>query len=178
MDADGSLWVGTRRGLTHWQGAPAKQHMETYTQATGLGNDLVGAMARDSQGNLWVATLAGLSCLQSAKITNYTTANGLSSNVVTSLLPRADGTLLVGTQDRGLSLWNGGKFFSANATGHDATSIHAILADARTLPGSFEPPAGSLDCRRRSSSERPSESASQATHGGALQLARNRPDPL
>ncbi len=130
VDANGSLWVGTRRGLTHWQGAPAKQHMETYTQATGLGNDLVGAMARDSQGNLWVATLAGLSCLQSAKITNYTTANGLSSNVVTSLLPRADGTLLVGTQDRGLSLWNGGKFSSANATGHDATSIHAILADA------------------------------------------------
>ena len=37
--------------------------METYTQANGLGSDLVGAMARDAKGDLWVATFAGLSRL-------------------------------------------------------------------------------------------------------------------
>ena len=58
-------------------------------------------------GNLWVATLAGLSRLEGGKITNYTTANGLSSNVVTALLPRSDGTLLIGTQDHGWNLWDG-----------------------------------------------------------------------
>ena len=31
---------------------------------SGLGSDLVGAMARDAHGDLWVATLAGLSRLQ------------------------------------------------------------------------------------------------------------------
>ena len=129
VDADGSLWVGTRRGLTHWPGAPSRQRMEPYTQAKGLGSDLVGAMARDSRGNLWIATLAGLSRLRDGKIANYTTANGLSSNVVTSLLPRADGTLLVGTQDHGWSLWNGEKFSAAQSGSQDATSIHAIVAD-------------------------------------------------
>ncbi len=35
-------------------------HVDTFTQSAGLGSDLVGAMARDTNGNLWVATLAGL----------------------------------------------------------------------------------------------------------------------
>jgi ligand-binding sensor domain-containing protein len=91
-DADGSLWIGTRRGLAHWadrKGRPAGMHMDTYTQANGLGSDLVGAMARDSNGDLWVATFAGLSRLHAGgTITNYTTANRLSSNVVTALLSR------------------------------------------------------------------------------------------
>ncbi len=50
VDADGSLWIGTRRGLTHWMDAPATwTDDDIYTQANGLGSDLVGAMARDAQ---------------------------------------------------------------------------------------------------------------------------------
>jgi ligand-binding sensor domain-containing protein/signal transduction histidine kinase len=133
VDVDGSLWIGTRRGLTHWTGAPAGRHMETETQATGLGSDLVGAMARDASGNLWVATLAGLSRLRGEKdgknsITNFTTADGLSSNVVTALLPRGQG-MLIGTQDRGWNLWDGQRFSAVKQSGLDKKSIHAILAD-------------------------------------------------
>ncbi|MGA2888137.1 MAG: two-component regulator propeller domain-containing protein [Terracidiphilus sp.] len=136
-DADGSLWIGTRRGLTHWIdrnagriGGPAGAVMVTFTQANGLGSDLVGAMARDSSGDLWVATFAGLSRLHDGKIINYTTANGLSSNVVTALLPRANGTLLIGTQDYGWNLWDG--HFTAemhDGPDLDRTTIHAILDD-------------------------------------------------
>ncbi len=132
IDADGSLWVGTRRGLTHWVmgngGLPAAQ-MKTYTHANGLGSDLVGAMARDASGNLWVATLAGLSRLANNTIQNFTTADGLSSNVVTALLARNDGTLLIGTQDHGWDLWDGHRFTAAMHHGLDQTTIHAILDD-------------------------------------------------
>ncbi len=134
VDADGSLWIGTRRGLTHWTGGQAGMHMETFTHANGLGSDLVGAMARDSNGSLWVATLAGLSRLQGNKasnyaITNYTTRDGLSSDVVTSLLARNGGTLLIGTQDHGWSMWDGKHFSAAARNGLDQTTIHAILED-------------------------------------------------
>jgi signal transduction histidine kinase/ligand-binding sensor domain-containing protein len=133
VDADGSLWIGTRRGLSHWSGGPtgtrSVAHMETYTQASGLGSDLVGAMARDSRGDLWVATFAGLSRLHGGKIDNYTTANGLSSNVATALLPRSDGTLLIGTQDHGWDVWNGRSFFAAKQNGQGHAAIHAILED-------------------------------------------------
>ena len=135
-DADGSLWIGTRRGLAHWifpntkMGANlAGVHIETFTQANGLGSDLVGAMTRDKNGDLWVATFAGLSRLQSGKIQNYTTANGLSSNVVTALLAQKDGLLLIGTQDHGWNVWDGKKFIAANSDGLDQATIHAILGD-------------------------------------------------
>jgi signal transduction histidine kinase/ligand-binding sensor domain-containing protein len=137
-DADGSLWIGTRRGLTHWTGLKAgsssSASMETFTQASGLGSDLVGAMTRDSNGGLWVATLAGLSRLSGGKIANYTTANGLSSNVVTALLSRGDGTLLIGTEDHGWNLWDGQRFTAQSRDGQtpanlDRTGIHAILDD-------------------------------------------------
>jgi signal transduction histidine kinase/ligand-binding sensor domain-containing protein len=136
IDNDGSLWIGTRRGLAHW--AVAKRElsrsgsgagMETYTHASGLGSDLVGAMARDAHGDLWVATLAGLSRLHGNAISNFTAANGLSSNVVTALLPRADGTLLIGTQDHGWNVWDGSKFSKAMSNGLEETTIHAILDD-------------------------------------------------
>ena len=137
VDRDGSLWIGTRRGLTHWKEgsrdlreANLAAGMETYTQANGLGSNLVGAMTRDASGDLWVATLAGLSRLHDGKIDNFTTANGLSSDVVTALLARSDGALLIGTQDHGWDLWNGRRFLAATHNELAQASIHAILADS------------------------------------------------
>ena len=130
-DADGSLWIGTRRGLTHWTGGPHATHIQTYTQGSGLGSDLVGAMARDAGGDLWVATFAGLSRLRGGTIENFTTANGLSSNVITALLPRGNGTLLIGTQDHGWNQWDGKRFTPVTHNGPDLsqTTIRAILED-------------------------------------------------
>lgn len=135
-DADGSLWIGTRRGLAHWifpnnGGVPSHSAAQilVYTQANGLGSDLVGAMARGSNGDLWVATLAGLSRIAGGKIVNYTTANGLSSNVITALLPRSNGDLLVGTQDHGWNLWDGQHFSHGTQYGLGQGAIHAILDD-------------------------------------------------
>ena len=137
-DVDGSLWIGTRRGLTHWTFKAGSElagaRMETITQDNGLGSNLVGAMARDLKGDLWVATFAGLSRLHGGTITNYTTASGLSSNVITALEPRANGTLLIGTQDHGWNLWDGQRFTaqthdSSTQANLDRTTIHAILDD-------------------------------------------------
>ena len=54
IDTDGSLWIGTRRGLAHWslgKSGSAMAGMKTYTKENGLGSDLVGAMARDARGD-------------------------------------------------------------------------------------------------------------------------------
>jgi signal transduction histidine kinase len=104
--------------------------METFTQANGLGSDLVGAMTRDSNGDLWIATLAGLSRMHGRKIENFTTANGLSSNVITALLARTNGTLLIGTQDHGWDLWDGQTFIVVAPAELSQISVHAILDDA------------------------------------------------
>ena len=130
-DADGSLWIGTRRGLTHWFDTGSGARMLTYTQANGLGSDLVGAMDRDAQGSLWVATLAGLSRIVNGKIENFTTANGLSSNVVTALLPRGN-QMIIGTQDSGWNVWDGKRFTKSAQSRDDPAraAIRAILEDS------------------------------------------------
>ena len=129
VDSDGSLWIGTRRGLAHWTDAGlAVGKMKIITQAKGLGSDLVGAMTRDAHGDLWVATLAGLSRLHDGMIMNYTTANGLASNVVTALLAQPDGILLIGTEDHGWNKWDGQRF-SAAPDGRADLAVHAILND-------------------------------------------------
>lgn len=134
-DADGSLWIGTRHGLTYWKNASGDRstinaaQMNTYTVSNGLGSDLVGAMARDTSGDLWVATLAGLSRLHAGGVQNFTTANGLSSNVVTALLPRANGTLLIGTEDRGWDVWDGHSFHPQTQNGLSNVTVRAILDD-------------------------------------------------
>jgi signal transduction histidine kinase/ligand-binding sensor domain-containing protein len=136
-DTDGSLWIGTRRGLVHWMNASdgaaphAQPRMTILTQANGLGGDIVGAMARDAKGDLWVATLGGLSRLHGGAISNYTTAKGLSSNIPTALLPLADGTLLIGTQDRGWDIWSAQGLVAGADRELDGVSIHAILDDRR-----------------------------------------------
>ncbi len=135
IDADGSLWVGTRRGLTHWQtgtsghGGSIELRMKTYTHADGLGSDLVGAMARDSNGDLWVATFAGLSRLRNGSISNFTMQDGLPSNVITALLPLPGDVLLAGTQSEGWASWDGRRFSAAPPADSAQTSIHAILDD-------------------------------------------------
>jgi ligand-binding sensor domain-containing protein len=142
VDADGSLWIGTRRGLAHWFSRPGDSgpaaepaRLQIYTHASGLGSDLVGAMTRDAHGDLWVATLAGLSRLHGGTIKNYTTADGLSSNVVTALLPQGNGSLLIGTEDHGWDVWDGRSFSAATVEGADdhlnQTTVHAILDDGR-----------------------------------------------
>jgi signal transduction histidine kinase/ligand-binding sensor domain-containing protein len=132
-DSDGSLWIGTRRGLAHWKNASRpceKPQLEILTRANGLGSDTVGAMARAANGDLWVATFSGLSRLREGKITNYTTVNGLSSNILTALLPLRDGALLVGTQEHGWGRWDGRRF-DTSAGNSSQETIHAILDDSR-----------------------------------------------
>jgi len=129
VDEDGSLWVGTRRGLAHWSGKGGAP-ITTFTTANGLGSDLAGALARDRRGNLWVATLGGLARLHGSNMINYTTKDGLSSNVVTALMPRGNGSMMIGTQDRGWNLWDGiSRITAVKYAGLERTSVHAILDD-------------------------------------------------
>ncbi len=132
VDSDGTLWVGTRRGLVHCfvsNGGGSLGHIEVFAQANGLGNSLVGAISRDTNGDLWVATLTGLSRLRDKIVTNFTAANGLSSNVVTALLPRPDGKLLIGTEASGWEEWDGHRFLAPREGDLAGESIHAIVDD-------------------------------------------------
>ncbi len=134
-DPDGGLWIGTRRGLAH---RTAAGKLALWDRGNGLGSDLVGALALDhtqpgrTPPGLWIGTRGGLSHLADGQITNLTTRNGLSSDVITALYQDDSGDLFIGTNGGGLNLLRQGRItaFPSASTGLPEV-IHAIVEDGR-----------------------------------------------
>ena len=102
-DDDGSLWVGTRHGLSHL----AQGKVSSFTSMDGLGSDFIGVLLRAHRGrvpgDLWVGTSGGLSRLHNGVFTNETTQQGLATNTVTAIAEEAKAAdLWLGTNGGGL----------------------------------------------------------------------------
>lgn len=92
-DRDGSLWLGAEAlGLVHL----ANGREEVLGRAEGLPNTRVASLLRDHEGNLWIGSNGGLVRLHAAAFGAVTGHQGLADPFVRTLLPLADGTLLVG----------------------------------------------------------------------------------
>lgn len=127
-DKRGNFWFGTSGGgITKYDG----KSFITYTEKQGLCNNSIRCMLEDKNGNLWFGTEGGGVCkydgnrveaLQkgekdeggtqdikkihgkySASFTNYTTKEGLSNNVVFSMLEDKNGNLWFGTYGGGVN---------------------------------------------------------------------------
>lgn len=105
IDAKGILWVGSNgHGLYRREvDSKGNEKFVNYSTAQGLANNYVKSMLDDNQGNLWVGTYHGLSCITpDGKIVNYGTKDGLGSAQFYWSSPVAkapDGTLSFCTVD-------------------------------------------------------------------------------
>jgi len=100
VDAAGTLWVGTTRGLLAWRDGRA----ERLGVADGLPDDIVLALCEDRDRNLWIGTSAqGILRLSTRAIRSWTVESGLPSANVLAIVRAADGTLVASTQ-QGLAL--------------------------------------------------------------------------
>ena len=111
-DRNGGLWFGTfDKGLLHMN----KGRTDTFTQLDGLSGNSVTALFEDREGNIWVATSAGLDRFRESAITTLSPKQGMASDVVWSVLATRDGSVWMGTRG-GLSTWrNGAVSFSGTA---------------------------------------------------------------
>jgi ligand-binding sensor domain-containing protein/signal transduction histidine kinase len=151
-DRDGSLWIGTRHGLSHLSGGK----FTNFTSMDGLGSDLIGVLLRDRGhrsrgerlgdlgGDLWIGTSGGLSRLHDGKFDNDTTRQGLANNTVTAISqgdPKTGDATTRGeaTGNQPMTLWlgtNGGGLNRLQRTG-EQRSIAAFPFSAKGLPGSI-----------------------------------------
>ncbi len=132
------LWIGTRHGLSCLDPSERNDPIQTWITVNGLGSDLIGAMTETTSGTLWVATLHGLAkvrtapggCKVEGAIHSYTTADGLSGDVITALAGNHE-WLWIGTQDHGLSLWNGSRFLAvpSDIARQLPATIHGLTVD-------------------------------------------------
>jgi diguanylate cyclase (GGDEF)-like protein len=105
-DADGTLWVGTRRGL--YVRRPGQAQLTPG--AAGLPGPVVTAIRRDRDGGLWVGTETGAARIDGEATQVLGTRQGLSNDQVMRIFEDREGSIWIGTQDGGVNRLADGKF--------------------------------------------------------------------
>jgi ligand-binding sensor domain-containing protein/two-component sensor histidine kinase len=103
-DRDGTIWIGSRRGLSRLSESNVKT-----VRADPEKDTFVYAVTRTRDGNFWTATSEGLKRAASGKQRTFGVEDGLPSHVVTALHEDQSGTLWVATT-RGVARSKGGRF--------------------------------------------------------------------
>ena len=103
-EKSGHLWYGTLDGLFGFN-----EGGFTFGAIT-LPNTRISALRVDREGALWIATAGGLARMRHGKMETFTSANGLSSNLVLSIFEDREGSMWIGTEAGGLNLLKSKKF--------------------------------------------------------------------
>ncbi len=125
-DSDGSLWVGTQKGLNRIRDG----QIVSYTVQDGLENDYIMCLMEDASNTLWIGTDGGgVSLLKDGAFTTYTTREGLAGNVVFKVFQDSRGHILVAA-NQGVSLFKDGSIFNFTVKqGLPADAIFQIIED-------------------------------------------------
>jgi ligand-binding sensor domain-containing protein/signal transduction histidine kinase len=105
---DGFLWVGTHGGLARFDGSQFVCYDSRNTPA--LKNSSITALCAGKDGSLWIGTDGGgLVRLSQGVFTQFSRANGLAGDQVSSIYDSGDGSLWIGTAT-GMSRYRNGQF--------------------------------------------------------------------
>jgi len=110
----GIFWFGTRFGGLYKYNSVSKEFdevVQTNANLTGLSNNDVLSLCRDSKNHLWIGTSGGLNYknLESSKqpVVRYSQSDGLLNNTIHGILEDHQGRIWISTNE-GLSLFNYG----------------------------------------------------------------------
>ncbi len=118
---DRTIWVGTDRGLGVYDGA-------AWKKLGPAAHNAINALLEQPDGSLWVATSGGVSVLRPAGgWENFTTEDGLLSQMVYTITQRSDQTLWFGA-NRGVNIYADGIWRSLRPAeglaGHGVRAIY------------------------------------------------------
>ena len=125
-DSRGALWVGTVDGAL-LRRDPDGARFRTFARFDAT----VMAIAEDARGALWVGTRgAGLVRIEGNRITRYTVQDGLSGNVIVSVLVDRRGAVWAATMAAGVNRFENGRFTVYRARdGLGADAIFSLFED-------------------------------------------------
>ena len=111
QDREGFLWIGTRYGLTRYDGKDFKTYFHHVDDPNSIGENFIIDISQDKYGDLWMAVYnSGISRLNplNNKFENFRPEedkNSIISEKVSSLLIDSSGKIWAGTAD-GLSVYD------------------------------------------------------------------------
>ncbi len=125
-DTEGSLWVGTRNGLSQFSDVK----IPTYGKNEGLVADVDIAVSPAKNGGLWVATGQGFTYFNRSSnvISNYSTNVGLTNLYIKDVLEASNGDIYVANGERDVEVLSGGRVV---ATYTNAVWPTAFAEDAK-----------------------------------------------
>ena len=131
QDQEGSLWVGSRDGLSRLRIRP----FAGLGKQQGLIQNSVTSVCEDANGALWITSWrGGLNRLQNGGISSYSTTEGLATDLLLSLGPGHDGSVWIGADHAdGLYRFRDGVFTHFDAShGLTNVAIHVVYEDSHT----------------------------------------------
>ncbi|MCF8362729.1 MAG: hypothetical protein K9G70_08930 [Prolixibacteraceae bacterium] len=110
QDNDGYVWIGTRDGLSRFDGKNFKTFKHVFGDSTSIINNHVSCLMQADNNDIWVGTVGGLSKYnkQTKEFKSYSLAVdslSISTNYVRSILEINNQELLIGTTD-GMYIFN------------------------------------------------------------------------
>jgi len=132
-DRNGDTWIGTEHGLTHLVKGQVVHDLVTET----LKDEKVWALHQDADGGLWFGTRThGLFRYRDGAMTHYTTANGLASNSIYSILEDGRSHLWL-SGPLGVMLLNREELDAQARDPHQTLSLRYYRGDAGDHPTQF-----------------------------------------
>ncbi|MGB3873843.1 MAG: two-component regulator propeller domain-containing protein [Stenotrophomonas sp.] len=125
--ADGTLWVGTSRGLNRVDA----QGVRHYTEAQGLPGDFIIALHEDRHGTLWVGTSNGLAQIEGEQVRAYSLHDFGASNVF-GLHETDEGTLWLATNQGLIRRRDGRMRLIGTEQGLPVAKIFQVLEDGES----------------------------------------------
>jgi signal transduction histidine kinase/ligand-binding sensor domain-containing protein len=127
-DRDGGLWIGThQRGIIHVH----QGRTDMFTKSDGLSGDISCSLFEDREGNVWVATTAGLDRFRELPVTTISTKQGLSSDQTNSVIAATDGSIWAAAHN-GLTRWKDGQTtIFRKASGLPDDLVQSLFEDYR-----------------------------------------------
>ncbi|QOD92263.1 diguanylate cyclase [Lysobacter sp. CW239] len=122
---DGTLWVGTSRGLNRVDA----QGVRHYTVAQGMPNDFIIALHEDRHGALWVGTSNGLARIEGEDVRAYS-LHDFGANNVFGLHETDDGTLWLATNQGLIRRRDGDMRLIGIKQGLPVAKIFQVLEDS------------------------------------------------
>jgi ligand-binding sensor domain-containing protein/signal transduction histidine kinase len=103
-DAEGSIWVGTREGVTQI----SDLKIPLYSRKEGIVDGSTHAVAASQKGGLWIAGDNGLSYFDGTNAANYDTLTMVSSRFIKMCFESRNGEVYAEDADRILDVFSGG----------------------------------------------------------------------
>lgn len=123
---DGSLWVGSARGLAHVKG----DQTTIYSRADGLPRNFIVSLYQARDGRIWIGTANGLAYFADDRITAVDIAPLEGAQDVFGMHEDADGTMWFAT-DRGLVRWREGALsIVSQRNGLPVVTLFQVITDS------------------------------------------------